>query len=294
MAASRRYSRRTIRRRVRPRRVIRRRTLRFRRSYRRTRMSRRRILNIASEKKQDNRITFSNVDTPAAVLTAKRVLMQGGSTYLIPYIPTAQDRVIASGPTPDIPGYRTRQNVFMRGYKERVNIVSSTPAQWSLRRICFRLKGNIITNTTTALNPLWHEVSPQGFTRSATQAFGTPLGDAIQDQIFKGAPFIDWNNPFNANLDTDRVSVAYDKIFHFTSGNQSPYTKNIKFWHPMNKNFTYRDDEQGEGLVTSVLHTSGLKGMGDYYIVDLWTCTTSTTDNELSVSYEGTLYWHER
>lgn len=286
-----RYSRRRTTRRpgYRSRPIRRRTTIRRRRP-----LTRRRILNIASVKKQDNRLTFSNVDTPAVAPTQKDVLIVGGQTYVIPYMPTAMDRSVGGATVPVIPGYRSATEVFMRGYRERISIRSNTPAQWSLRRVCFRFKGNSIVNATSGISPLWHEVSPNGFTRSATNANGTGLGTEIYAQLFKGEPNVDWQNPFTAPIDTNRVTIAYDKQFHFRSHNDTPHTHHFKLWHGMNKKFYYRDDESGEGNNTSVLHTSGARGMGDYYIVDFWVCTTASTDNQLAINYEGTLYWHER
>lgn len=257
-------------------------------------MTRRRILNITSEKKQDNRLTFSNVDTPAVAPTLKNVSLVGGTTYIIPYIPTAMDRSVGSAVSPIIPGYRGTSKIFARGYRERISFGTNTPAQWSLRRVCFRMRGNAIVNSTSAISPLWHEASPNGFTRSATQANGTGLGTAITNEIFKGEAGVDWTNFFTAPLDTNRVTVEYDKQFHFRSTSDSPHVRHFKLWHPMNKNLVYRDDENGETINTSVLSTSGSQGMGDYYIVDFWVCATPTTDNNCAINYEGTMYWHER
>jgi len=286
---SRRFRRRPSRRTPRRTRTIRRRTT----TRRRTGVSRRRLLNITSKKKQDNRLTFSNVDTPGSAPTLKNIIMTGGATYMIPHIPTAMDRTVGST-TPDVPGYRESTTIFARGYRERISIGTNTPAAWSLRRICFRLKGNAIINSATTNTPLWLETSPNGFVRSATNAMGTALGTAILGEIFKGEINVDWNNYFTAPIDTNRVSLAYDKQFHFRSQNDSPHNHHFKLWHPMNKNLMYRDDENGESTTTSPLSTSGNAGMGDYYIVDFWNCTTTTTDNTIGLQYEGTLYWHER
>jgi len=286
---SRRSRRRPSRRNPRRSRTIRRRTT----ARRRTGMSRRRILNITSKKKSDNRLTFSNVDTPGSAPTLKAALMVGGSTYMIPYIATAMDRNVGTT-TPGIPGYREDTTIFARGYRERLSLIASTPAQWSLRRICFKLKGTAIVNSTTSTSPLWLETSPFGFVRSATNAIGTALGGAILTEIFKGEINIDWNNYFTAPIDTNRVSIAYDKQFHFRSSNDTPHAHHFKLWHPMNKNLMYRDDENGDGTTTSVLSTSGNAGMGDYYIVDFWSCSSPTTDNTLAVNYEGTFFWHEK
>jgi len=257
-------------------------------------MSRRRILNIATTKKQDNRLTFSNTDSPGVAPTQKNMVLSGGSVYMIPYLATAQDRSISGATAPIIPGYRGTTEVFMRGYRERISLAANSDTQWTLRRICFRFKGNAIINAATTLTPLWLEVSPNGFVRTASNVIGTGLQTELQSQMFKGEPNIDWSNLFTAPLDNNRITVAYDRTFHFRSGNGSAHVHNMKLWHPMNKKFYYRDDESGDGNNTSVLHTSGIKGMGDYFIVDIWQGATPETDDVLTVSYEGTLFWHER
>lgn len=281
--------RRPARRTTRGRRVIRRRPI----TRRRRTMTRRSVLNAASNKYQDNRLTFSNVDSPLAIPTQKNVVMTGGQTYMIPYIPTAMDRTSDSGAV-NIPGYRTKDEVFMRGYRERVTFVTSSAHQWDLRRICFKLRGNAIISNVSGTSPLWYEATPNGWTRTATQALGTALGTSILNELFKGAFNIDWNDYFSAPIDTNRVTIAYDKQFHFRSGNEEAHSRNFKLWHPMNANFYYRDDENGSVQQSSTIHSSGKRGMGDYYIVDFWRCVTGSAEDAISVNYEGTLFWHER
>lgn len=255
-------------------------------------MSRRRVLNIATQKKHDNRLTFSNVQNGGVPPTQQAVVMNGGPTYIIPYICTAQDR---SPATFDVPNYRQRDDVFMRGYRERIQFSVNNGSSWTWRRICFRLKGNAIINSVSATSPLWLEASPNGWTRSATNANGTGLGTSIISEVFDGQVNVDWTNYFVAALDTNRITVMYDKTRTIKPyGNDQPHNHEYKLWHPMNANFYYRDDESGETSPTSPLHSSGIRGMGDYYIVDFITCSSVDTDDIAVLNYEGTLFWHER
>lgn len=281
--------RRPYRRPTRRTRIVRRRTTTRRRP---ARISRRRILQIATTKKQDNRLTFSNVDSPAVAPTQKSVIMVGGVTYMIPYIPTAQDRSHAVGQNLD--HYRDSDDVYMRGYKERLRFTTNNPTSWTHRRVCFTLKGNAIINSVSATSPLWLEASPNGWVRTATQANGTGLGTAITNEIFKGQVGVDWTNYFTAPLDTQRITVMYDKTFHYRSGNDQPHVHDVKLWHAMNKNFFYRDDEFGNNESTGVVHSSSRRGMGDYYIVDFFESLSQDTEDVAQLHYEGTLYWHER
>lgn len=293
------YSRRSRTSRRRPtRRPARRGTTFRRRPYRRprrtARMSRRRVLNISSEKKQDSRLTFENVSNPALppVLATNFVPLQAARTYIFPYICTAQDR---TGAAPELANYRSRSDVFMRGYKEHVNF-QSRGGNWHWRRFCFRLKGNAILNSATTTTPLWQEQSPYGFVRTVTDVNGTGLGAAFTSECFKGQINVDWNNYFTAPLDTNRITVMYDKTRVLKGGNDSPYIQDFKLWHGMNKNFYYRDDENGNTESDSPLHISGTRGMGDYYIVDIISSADTIFGSETvgGITYEGTLYWHER
>lgn len=279
--------RRPYRRSTRRTRIIRRRTVRRRPT------TRRRILNVATQKKQDNRLTFSNADTPAVAPSQKNLNMTGNNTYIIPYVASFQD-IEANSTVYPINSYRSRSDVFLRGYKEKLSLLSNSPAQWVLRRCVFHFKGTRITSQTSSTSPLWFKDTTAGFTRSCTQANGTALGSQLTTTMFRGMASRDWNDYFTAPLDTNTITVKYDKTFNFTSGNSSPFERNLKFWHGVNKNFYYRDDEAGASEVTSGLSQEGNKGCGDLYIVDFWRCSTGTADNALSVNLEGTLYWHER
>lgn len=263
-----------------------------RRAVRRRPLTRRRILQVSTEKKQDNRLTFSNVDSPTTAPTQKPVVLTGGITYLIPYMCTAQDKShLGSGV---IPNYRNRDDVFMRGYKERIRFVTGDSSAWTHRRICFTLKGNAIINSTSATSPLFLEAAPNGWVRTATQANGTGLGNAIINEMFKGNVNVDWTNYFTAKVDTNRVTVMFDKTWHYRAGNDTQHVHDRKLWHPMNKNFYYRDDESGNTQVEGAVHIGGHKGMGDYYIIDIIENVNQDTESIAQLQYEGTLYWHER
>lgn len=294
------YSRRSRTSRRRPtRRPARRGTTFRRRPYRRprrtARMSRRRILNVSSQKKQDNRLTWSNANNTANPPTQQGATLTAGNTYMIAHIPTAMDRTDSSNVLlPNLPNYRQVDNPFMRGYRERVQLVTDTPSQWVWRRICFTYKGPNIATNVTSTAPLWLETSANGFVRSAASILGTNVGTALINEVFKGTISVDWNSYFTAPIDTNRVTLKYDKIRTLHADAVSGHAHHVKLWHPMNKTLYYRTDENGPGLSDSVLSSSGNYGMGDYYIVDIFESVTATTDNHMTVSYEGTLFWHER
>jgi len=299
MAAFRRSSRRTTRRRYRPRprRVIRRRTLRYRRSYRRARVSRRQILNISSIKKSDKRLQFSNLDNTTVapqLATAVNSSLSGANFYTLPYIVTAQDKS-ASGGQPALDNYRERTRVFMRGYKENVRFIfSGNAAAWQWRRVCFTIKGDEFTRFTSTSQPLFLETAGNGYVRTVINCTGNSLGNALITQLFKGVQGVDWLDPMAASIDTTRIRLMYDKTRILRGGNGESRVHQINTWFPMNKTFVYDDDESGQTGVTQPLHVDSLQGMGDYYIVDFLQCSNQSSASSGNLYMEGNLYWHER
>lgn len=113
--------------------------------------------------------------------------------------------------------------------------------------------------------------------------------------LFKGSQGVDWLDPILAPVDTSRVDLKYDKTQRLCSGNQSGMFKEVKLWHPMNKNLTYQDDESGEVMTTSVFSVDDKRGMGDYMVLDLFSSLLGTSTSDiLSVTYQASLYWHEK
>jgi len=296
MAAFRRSSRRTTRPLLRRRRRVfrQRRTLRFRRSYRRTRMSRRRVLNISSNKKRDARMPFSNINNPGDPPSATTAVLSAGIQYIIPHVVTAMDKTPATAVV-DIENYRTKSDIYFRGYKENMTFIPNNGNAWIWRRVCFTLRGGEIYQNETITTPLRLEVAPQGFTRTITNANGSALGTAILDVLFRGEQGQDWSSVFNAPTDNRLVTVMYDKTRTLLGGNGESRLHNYRIWHPMNKNFHYDDAEAGSSELSSVYHTMGKQGMGDYYIVDFITCS-NTTPGSATMGFipNGILYWHER
>lgn len=299
MPASRRSTRTRVRRR-RPtyrRRIVRRRVTRYRRrTFRRT--SARRILNISSTKKQDTRLCFSTLNTGGvqeSTPTLNQANLRGGTLYVIPYLVTAQDRVPGTTVV-DTPSYRTASNVFMRGYKETIRFVPNNGDSWVWRRICFTMKGGDFNDQFTNQGALYWEVAPNGWTRPMTQANSVNLS-TFKLLVFQGVENIDWRDMFTAKTSSDRITVKSDvtRVLRNTGGNADSRMHHFKLWHPMNSNFSYDDDENGDGVPTSnLLHTKGKAGMGDYYIFDIIQCTNSATSSTMQITPTGTLYWHEK
>lgn len=230
----------------------------------------------------------STVNTQGYVLfcpTARSLVQLGGSSGTV-----VQDAM------------RTSRTCYMRGLSEHLRIQTNSPAPWLWRRICFAAKSNafrtyVSADTPNTTNLSYAELS-SGYSRLAINQVvnAAPNTTTVFNSIiFKGSQGVDWNDPILAPVDTARVDLKYDKTRRLTSGNQSGMFKETKLWHPMNKNLTYQDDEYGEQMTSSVFSVDDKRGMGDYYVLDLFSSLLGTSTSDiLAVTYQASLYWHEK
>lgn len=223
-------------------------------------------------------------------------ILNGNSTYMFPWIPTARDLTLFNGtyPTIALQSARTASTCYMRGVKEATNIRTDSGLAWQWRRIGFTLKGQRLYQANSATQ-WFHLESSDGVLRVANNVAGTPLGQSILDLVFDGQSGSDWLNLFNAKIDNDVISVKYDKTRTIASGNANGIIRTYHDWHPMNKNLVYDDDENAAGERTLPWSVSGKQGMGDYYIIDFFQpAIGGTASDHLSFAPEATLYWHEK
>lgn len=283
--------RRPYRRPTRRTRIIRRRTITRRRPLR---VTRRRILNVSSEKKSDARLPFTNVQAPGSLPSQTIPILSGGQTYTFIYIPTAMDKTPSTATDQDVGNYRSRTDVYMRGYRETVRARTQFGEGWIWRRIGFTFKGDSIWGNATSTLPVYLEASPNGWTRPVSNHTLQLTGNNLNDLIFKGTAGVDWSDVMQASLDTTKISVKYDKTMTITGRNGQPRFQYFKFWHGMNSNFYYDDEENGADETSRVTHTQGQQGMGDYYIVDFLECASTSSGITMEWLPQGRLYWHER
>nr|QCX29486.1 capsid protein [Plant associated genomovirus 5] len=267
----------------------------YRRPIRKRRlMSTRRILNASSTKKRDTMVSYSNVVSPRnnenQTYAVSPAFLQAytGTTrniFIFPWVATAR----TSTNTKEVTD-RNDQTSYMRGLKERIEIQTNSGVPWQWRRICFTRKGGTLPSTST-FKP--YEFTSQGYVRVVNELPQT--GTTFLNDLFDGGQLIDWNDFFNAKLNRDLVSVKYDKTVSIQSGNASGVLRRYTRWHPMNHNLTYGDEETASTFNGSVYSTLGRRGMGDYYVVDIFVSGggAGTTDI-LSFNPQATLYWHEK
>lgn len=63
----------------------------------------------------------------------------------------------------------------------------------------------------------------------------------------------------------------------------------------MRKNIQYDGEQAGETLVDAAVSATGRYGMGNYYVVDIFT-KHGVNDDQSTLSFlpEASFYWHEK
>jgi len=215
---------------------------------------------------------------------------------------TARTRDIASdGPLDgniNNEAVRTAQTCYMRGLSESIEIQIADGMPWQWRRICFTARNlvTILPEGGVAGTAFYHStLFTSGQQRTMNLIPTTGMVNAFESLLFKGAKGQDWIDPMLAQVDNLRVDIKYDKTISIASGNEDGVIRKFKRWHPMNRNLTYDDDENGGSYNDKKFSVLDKRGMGDYYICDYFTPRVgAATTNRLRVGINATLYWHER
>lgn len=266
-----------------------------------TRLTKKKLLNMTSTKKRDTMLHITNVSTatPSGSSTYNRnsPTLVAGPTYMFPWIATWRDTTQVEGLRMN-QATRTSQTCYMRGLKEKVLCITNDGSEWLWRRICFTWRGSELYSQSTAGYTLASRVAGAGFARTVNDVNITTngIGTSLAQILFKGQAGTDWNNYFTAPLDTSYIDVKYDKTRSIRSGNQNGRTTTRSFWHPMNKNLVYNDDENGAVTNTQGPSTRAKYGMGDYYVIDIiqTAAPQNATTSQLQWIPEATLYWAEK
>lgn len=196
---------------------------------------------------------------------------------------------------------RTATRCFMRGLKERIEIVTGSDDSWRWRRVVFTYKGQDLIREdafpAATIDP-WLETS-NGYVRLVPRITNTGTAQTnlfkvrLHEHLFKGVLNKDWDNVMNAKLTTEHVNVLYDKIITIKSGNGKGVFRTVKRWHPFNRELIYNDFEAGGDKGAAPLSSMSKDSMGDVYVVDFFEPATPG-DQELKFWPQASLYWHER
>ncbi|UJO02118.1 Cap [Molossus molossus associated gemycircularvirus 3] len=267
-------------------------------------MSKKRILNTTSRKKRDTMLTYSNTSaTGASQATAAGPAFVSATTGgIFLWQATARDLTAGSTlATISNESARTSTNTYMRGLSEHVRIQTSSGLPWFHRRVCFTAKGDDpwrLSFSGDSGTPYTYVESTNGFGRLMfnISVNSTPnYTNQIYSVIFKGAQGVDWNDAIIAPIDTRRITLKFDQTWTMQSGNTQGVVRERKLWHPMNKSLLYDDDESGIGETTSYDSVTSKPGMGDYYVLDIFSAGTGGTSTDLlRIDATSTLYWHEK
>lgn len=273
-------------------------------------MPRKAILNLTSTKKRNTMLQYANTSTSggsSVTIGPGPALINGGSNGFFIFCPTAQNLTESSGNNNSIvnAAERTATTCFMRGFSENIRIQTSTGLPWFWRRITFCAKNSVFYNFNSGDTPTQTNSAATSYVDTSNGMerlwFNQSVNNApltqtsIQAYLFKGVTGKDWTDVLTAPVDNTRVDLKSDRLKCIRSGNASGTVMEKKFWYPMNKNLVYDDDESGEMEVSSYLSVLDKKGMGDYYIVDIFQPGTgATSTDQLQVVATASLYWHEK
>lgn len=275
-------------------------------------MTRKRLLNVTSRKKRNGMLTFSNQSGGALTAITQTPLVipggVGGTLGWINFRATAMDINSDAGAanTIALASQRTAQTCYMRGFSEHIRVETNTGNPWFHRRICYTTKDDTFNtrNAADASGTQRDQVAQgaietsSGWQRLAANMTIETLPQTFLGQkgvLFKGAEGVDWDDVIVAPVDTTRVTLKSDKTYVYKSGNERGILREHKLWHPMNKNLVYDDDESGQTEQTNNTSVQDNRGMGDYYVLDIFSQGASgSTADKLSIRYNSTLYWHEK
>lgn len=255
-------------------------------------MSRRRILNITSVKKQDNMLATK---TDSGGGSSKGPLVTNQAVVMC-FMPTARK----TGIDPSNPAVRTQQATYGVGYKENVTIDVLTGSVWRWRRIVFSLKGSSLRDyidppgdTGVATYTFFDQV-PEGGCNRLLRPMDLAGQTKLFDYLYRGTQNSDWSGLFLGKVDTSRVSVISDKMRYIRPMTQLGTSRSYKMWCPIGHNIIYDDDKESNKIGDSAFSTSSKRGWGDLYVVDIIAPGAATGEYSLQFDVEGTYYFHER
>lgn len=248
-------------------------------------------------------INFTNTTLTGNSLTsaaAGRTTILGNRAATILWCPTA--RQYSSTQTGN-PTQLSSANPYYVGLKENLRIDTNSGRPWRHRRICFSSRGDEAFQSTVP-NPgsvPWDpyvQDATVGYVRPyydlSTSAAFTPLVSEINNNVFRGTINADWDSRIDAIVDTDRVNVHFDKLWVIRPTTTVGSSVTRKLWHPMKKTLFYDQDEEGKVENVQKWATLGKKGMGDYFVLDIFDCFAGSASDALSIGGDSVLYWHEK
>jgi len=211
---------------------------------------------------------------------------------------------------------RTSKEVWWKGFKDTFVIQSATSDPWHWRRIVFAVNNGPNSTGIPAGNYLPYiapdipdvpasTITPDptntanlaGVARTARKMYPLTV-DQIQGftgGLFKGTRGFDFDTGYGqlltAAVDKENIRILSDKTRSITSGNDSGVMRKFKMYTPLNQKMVYADQESGTMLSNSS-YAAPNSPLGDVYVFDLFV-QLQGAPGSLTVSGQGTAYWHE-
>lgn len=258
----------------------------YRRPKRFTRRPRAQVLDITSVKKRDNMspgIWNGTNWTPSAFV----ITPTGGEITALLW--AASFRKNQPAPNKQT---RTAKEIFLKGFRDDVQIETGSGMAWEWRRIVFSVK----TLARHSDAPLYVAYDPAyGYMRALRHVAPGAYRTALESILFAGSDPHDWLTPMAAKVDVNAVTLHSDKVMNIRSGNNGGIIGKYKHYHPINKRMVYADSEDGGQTIWENFTTDSKEGLGDVYILDYLRPTVFAVDSDqLLFRPNATMYWHER
>lgn len=180
---------------------------------------------------------------------------------------------------------RERTTVYMKGLRMRDAFGFTGGITWRHRRIVFATKG--VQDETT------YEITTNGVTRQWLAQDNIQLNGTAA-VVLDGAIGKDFGTIFTGKTDRSRVQILYDKSRTYRAGNDQAHQHDFVHYVPLEKTFTYDEDENGDTSTSSVWAANKRGTLGDVFVWDLFADIGAGDDDTMTIRGDATLYWHER
>ena len=249
--------------------------------------SRRKLLNITSEKKWD--------DMPQYYTDALGDHTQGSLTIAADnrFLFMASARPLYFGISAKDNNRQTKET-FSVGYKERIELDVENPQEWRWRRIAFRFVGDPFIGTGSSASLPFYDNPTAGMTRNLNTMNLTQLA-TVQGIIYEGVQGVDWFDERVAKVDRRRINLISDQTLALKGHNDQAHSHTFNRWYGIRKRLVYNDVQDGKSVQpTNYVSVQDNKSCGDVYIYDYFFNTAGDTAENLQITFQGRYYWHER
>lgn len=249
---------------------------------------------MTSTKKKDNVLSLPiDDDAVNEGVLGTPYTMSGDNIYGFLWCPSARENRVQLNEVS-----RNLTDTYVPGFKEHIQLETSSGAAWQWRRIVFALKGDDIRQGFPE-NVLYNRDANSGVQRSiwnflGSSALAEPARASVEGPLFRGTNGTDWSDRMIAKVDNTRVTLISDSMRKLVSGNDNGRHFTSNRWVRIAKRIVYDEDESGENKDVTPWSTSGKPGLGDIYVYDAFRCAGGVGGDLMAFTPQCTYYWHER